>query len=567
MSLEMVPRQRLEQRMALSQQMLQNLELLLLPAMDLREFVEKELVENPVLEEHAEEEEPKAAPEDEESPEETARRETLESLEDQWIESERRTRRSESAEDAERRMEMLNNASRPATSLKEHLSNQILLLDLSEEMRALCAHVIEHVQDSGLLKASVEEMVTSLPPELRGGSLDLLARKLEKAVAVIQSLEPRGVGARSIRECLLLQLDEADALSPVLRRFIDAHLDDVGANRLPRIVRAIMADPAMQKDLGREGELDPAVFLGDVKELIGEIAKLNPHPGSKFSAAKPSRVFPEVVIRRVDGILEIVLEDGWLPTIAVNRNYEAMLEDRVLNASERGLACRMAEDVRIPKPDRTMLGRLAAGKRVLSKDRLRCAELARSGGLGPEESELLTALSKEPACSKSDRDFLKQKVAAGRKLIAAIEQRRGTLYRIAEQILQRQAAFFEEGIERLRPLRMQEVADALGIHLSTVSRAVSEKWMETPHGILPMRFFFATAAPTAEASVTEGQTRLALLDKVRDILETEDKAHPHSDLDITRILRQNFRISAARRTIAKYREELRFPSAKLRKAY
>jgi RNA polymerase sigma-54 factor len=564
MSLEMVPRQRLEQRMHLSQQMLHNLELLQLPAMDLRDFIQKEIEQNPALEEGDDQDDPPAIGE-EESEEDAAREEMLAKVEDEWLESERRTRRKDSSEDAERRMEMLNNASAPAATLKEHLSDQLLLLELPDGLRALCAHVIEHVQDSGLLKASVEDMMTSLPGNLLEGSLDAVAKNLERAIAVIQSLDPRGVGARSIKECLMLQIDAADVLAPVLRRFIENHLDDLGANRLPRIVRTLMSDATMMKDLGREGELDPSVILGDVKQIVAEIAKLSPSPGAKYSSAKASRVFPEVVVRRVDGALEIVLEEGWLPAISVNRNYEAMLQDRVLSAEDRAAAARMARNRRFAGADRTLFARLAAGKRVLPKDRTRAAEMARDGSLSSEESGLLATIGRDPACSRSERDFLKQKVAAGRKLIAAIEQRRGTIYRIAEQIVRRQRDFFEEGIEQLRPLKMQEVADALGVHLSTVSRAVSDKWMETPHGVLPFRFFFASAAPAAEAAGPG--TRLALLEKVRDILEAEDKTHPHSDLEIARLLNQNFRIPAARRTVAKYREELRFPSAQLRKAY
>lgn len=565
MSLEMATRQRLEQRLHLSQQMLQNLELLLLPAMDLRDFVQKELDENPVLEEEADRDD--LPTDEEETPEEAAREEMLSRVEDQWLESERRTRRSESAEDAERRMEMLNNCSASAASLKDHLLDQLRHLTLSEETQTLCAHVIEHLKDSGLLKASIEDMVTSLPEEFLQGPLEILAGKLEKAVAVIQSLEPRGVGARSVKECLLLQLDEADVLTPVLRRFIENHLEDVAANRLPHIVRSMIADPVMMKDLGREDEPDPGAVLEDVKLLISEVSRLHPAPGAEYGAEKPSRVFPEVVVRRVDGRLEIILEDGWLPAISVNRTYEDMLQDRPLSSDDRALAGRLAGDDRFAGKDRQLLSKLAAGKRLPAKDRARCAELARGGSLTPRESKLLAAVSREPECSPMDREFIKRKVDAGRKLIAAIEQRRGTIYRVTEQILARQAAFFDEGIEHLRPLKMQEVADALAIHLSTVSRAVSEKWMETPQGILPFRFFFAAGVPRAETESSGNGTRLALLDKVRDILETEDKAHPHSDLDIARILSRNYHIPAARRTVAKYREELRFPAAKLRKCY
>ena len=568
MSLEMVARQRLEQRMHLSQQMLQNLELLLLPAMDLRDFVMNELQENPALEEGQDaDDDASATPDEEETPEEAARREMLESVEDQWLESERRTRRSESAEDAERRMEMLNNCSASAASLKDYLSDQMLLLELPEDVRLFSTHVIEHLDDSGLLKATVEDMVTSLPKEILEGPLDVLARRVENAIAVVQSLEPRGVGARSVQECLLLQLDPADALYPVLRRFIEKHLADAAANRLPQIVRSILADPVMLKDLGREGEPDAAGVLADVKDLLAESSKLNPSPGARYSTEKARRVYPEVIIRRVDGALEIVLDDGWLPAISISRNYEDMLRERTLSTPERALARAISENERLSRDDRHLLARLASGRRVLAPDRARCGLICREESLSPQKAQFLTHLAKDEGCSRDDKEFIKRKVDAGRKLIAAIEQRRGTIYRITEQILRHQSAFFEEGIEHLRPLRMQEIADALGIHLSTVSRAVSEKWMETPQGVLPFRFFFASAAPSGETSSPEGGTRLALLEKVRDIVESEDRTNPRSDLEIARILNQTYRIAAARRTVAKYREELRFPPAKLRRCY
>jgi RNA polymerase sigma-54 factor len=181
---------------------------------------------------------------------------------------------------------------------------------------------------------------------------------------------------------------------------------------------------------------------------------------------------------------------------------------------------------------------------------------------------------------------MKQRIDKGRKLITAIEQRRGTIYRITSEILKRQMDFFEQGVEHLKPLKMQEVADALGIHLSTVSRAISEKWVETPRGIFPLKFFFASAAPKAEpqggpsspfsfpssdgkavGEPQDEQTRLALMERIREVLEGEDRKNPLSDLEIVRQLKDKFRISAARRTIAKYREEMNIPSSRLRKQY
>src|SRR5262249_11930537 len=142
----------------------------------------------------------------EETLEETVKREMLETVEDQWSDSERRTRRSDSAEDAERRMGMMNNLCENSTSLREHLSGQLLGLGIPEDVKEFCEHVIENIDDAGYIRVSIDDMVGSLPEELRGEPPEVIARKLEHAISIIQSLEPRGVGARSIKECLILQL-------------------------------------------------------------------------------------------------------------------------------------------------------------------------------------------------------------------------------------------------------------------------------------------------------------------------------------------------------------------------
>jgi RNA polymerase sigma-54 factor len=586
MRMEVHLQQRMEQRMHLSQQMLQNLELLQLPIMELRDRIQQELEENPTVEEKADVEEAEPAVTDtiEETEVETAKREMLETVEDQFSDSERRTRRSDSAEDAERRMEMMNNLCESSTSLREHLAGQLVGLELPDEDKAFCEHIIENIDDSGYIKVSIEDMVGSLPDDLRNEPPEVLAKKLDHAISIIQQMEPRGVGARSIKECLILQLDLHDPYYPILRKLVENHFDDVSANRLPRIVKSFIADPEMMKDLGYSGEPDPNLVLEDVKTLIAELSKLNPKPGASYSADKVPKVYPEVVIKQVDGKYEIMLEDGWLPSISVNRNYEDLLKDRKLTAEEREFVGRMVKAEKFSKEQRDFLAEIARGKRILPNDRIKFAEMAKGGKLEEDEEKLITELSKDPQFSKDDREFIKRKMDAGRKLITAIEQRRGTIYRITNEILKHQMDFFEQGIEHLRPLKMQEVADALGIHLSTVSRAISEKWVETPRGIFPLKFFFASAAPKADPSPTtfglppatnvdgtasqpDEQTRLALMEKIREILDTEDKKNPLSDLEIVRILKDKYRITAARRTIAKYREEMGVPSSRLRKQY
>ncbi|HXG61926.1 MAG TPA: hypothetical protein VNO22_11155 [Planctomycetota bacterium] len=576
MKMEVHLQQRLEQRMHLSQQMLQNLELLQLPIMDLRDLILQELEENPALEEKQDVEEPEAAPEPAQTAEEDAQGEMLEAVEEQLLESERMTRRSDSAEDAERRIEMLQNLCQESTSLREHLLHQLALLELGPEERAFCEHVIQNIDDNGYLAAAAPDMIASLPEELKKEPPEILARKLEHAVSIVQQMEPRGVGARSVKECLLLQLDVADPRYPLLRKLIENHFEDVGANRLPRIVKAFSSDPEVLAELGYPPEPDPHLVLEDVKSLVSEIARLNPKPGAGFSSDKVPKVFPEVVIKQVDGKYEIMLEDGWLPPISLNKSYEEMLRDRKLSPEERERLSRMASEDRFSPQERTLLADLARARRLTPADRARAAEFARHGKLSEDERRLFEELSREPAISKEEREFLKRKMDAGRKLISAIEQRRGTIYRITSEILKHQKEFFEKGIEFLKPLKMQEVADALGIHLSTVSRAISEKWVQTPRGIFPLKFFFASAAPRSEPArpappgaepPADEQTRLALMEKIREIVDAEDKKNPLSDLEIVRKLKEQHGVTAARRTIAKYREEMGIPSSRLRKKY
>lgn len=493
----------LQQRMHLSQQMLQNLELLQMPLIDLRDYILKELEENPALEERQDVEDPEESPApaaEEETPEEAARREALEAVEEEWAESERRTRRSDSAEEAERRAERLANLAAPSVSLRDHLAGQLAFLPASTDLRAYCDFVIENVDENGYLPPT-EELVASLPQELRGEAPEILCGRVERAVSIIQSLDPRGVGARSLKECLLLQLDPGDPCLSVLRVLIERHLEDLGANRIPQVAHAVETDPEASAWLGYDPAADPPRWREDLTGLLAVVAALDPKPGGAFSADLPARVYPEVIIREVDGRYEVMLEDGWLPPVSLNRSY---------------------------------------------------VEVLRGGGL-----------------SKGDRHFLRSRLEAGRKLITAIEQRRRTIYRIVTEILKRQGGFFEKGVEQLRPLKMQEVADTLGIHLSTVSRAIRDKWVETPRGVLPLKFFFASAAPAAPLDAEWGrdETRLGLMEKIREIVEAEDKKRPLSDLEIVRKLRDVHRISAARRTVAKYREEIDVPPSSLRRVF
>jgi RNA polymerase sigma-54 factor len=510
MKMEVHLQHRMEQRLQLSQQMLQNLEMLQKPILELRQAIDEELQQNPALEIATETEdrppEPTAAEKKSEEAE-TAKNEYLESVEEEWLQTERRGRPS--GEDGDRRQEFLQSVGAPEVSLRDHLRTQLALIDpLDPELKPYLDHLINHLNDIGYLDSPLEEIAQTVSDDAKRGDRAAVLSRLEAALSFIQKMEPAGVGARDTRECLLLQLDENDPSYAAKRRLIERHLEDIAHNRLPKITRDLAADPQALAAFGFKTAPDPAVLLEDVKTLIGEIQKLNPKPGTNFASGASPRVHPEVIIRRVEGKYEIVIEDSWLPALSINRDYQEKLKDK--------------------------------------------------------------------SVPKAEREYLRNKIDAGRKLISAIEQRRQTIQRITAEILKHQIDFFEQGAEHLKPLKMQEVADALGIHNSTVSRAISGKWIETPRGIFPMKFFFASAAPRspngnlqpvpAGSADPDDRTRLSLMEKIRDIVDAENRKRPLSDLEIVRILKQQG-IAAARRTVAKYREEMNIPSSRLRREY
>ena len=508
MKMEVHLQHRMEQRLQLSQQMLQNLEMLQKPILELYQAISEELQQNPALEIDTEAEERPAEPSPEAKAEdaaEAAKTEYLESVEEELFQAERRGRPA-GGDDGDRRQEFLQSVGAPEASLRDHLRIQLGLIEIDPELKPYLEHLISNLNDIGYLGSPLEEIALTLPDELKNPSA---GSRLAAALSFLQKMEPAGVGARDTKECLLLQLDETDPGFAAKRRIIERHLEDIGHNRLPKIARDLAADPQALEDFGYKSAPDANVLMEDLKILIGEIQKLNPKPGANFATENAPRVFPEVIIRRVDDNYEIVIDDSWLPPLAINRDYQERLKDKTV--------------------------------------------------------------------AKGERDHLRHWIDAGRKLISALEQRRQTIQRITAEILKHQLDFFEHGADHLKPLKMQEVADALGIHNSTVSRAISGKWIETPRGIFPMKFFFASPAPKSQttgpvqvlaagAADPDDRTRLSLMEKIRDIVDGEDRKRPLSDLEIVRILKQQG-ITAARRTVAKYREEMNIPSSRLRRQY
>ena len=477
MKLELQQSLRPELRLKMSPQLIQRIEILQLSSLDLKEMIQKELMENEVLEiEEPVEEKSLEAERDKElaGEEEEAFGEEMERF-SSLLESEERFGSGAPARvsggDKDPKMEaMQNTASRPIT-LQEHLKNQLDLSDADEEIKVPAEQIIFNINERGYLLYPLDEIRFSLDRECS-------TEEMEEALQLVQSFEPRGVGARSLEECLLLQLDESRTDYPLMRKMILNHVEDISKNRLPKVAR----------DLG--------VSLAVVQKLIQELAHLDPIPGRSFRGDDVPYVFPDVVVKLVEGRYEIQLEDNFYPRLAVSKTYLDMCRNKTLD----------------PKL----------------------------------------------------RKHFRGKIESAKWLIESIMQRKSTLLRVVTEIMERQRDFLDHGPGMLRPLKMQDIADKLGIHVSTVSRTISDKYVQTHRGIFPLKSFFTGAAPSSGGEGLE--SRSSVKQKVWEIIDGEDKSRPLSDQEIVQRLKETG-MNIARRTVTKYRKALKIPSSRERRVY
>ncbi|KPJ63075.1 MAG: hypothetical protein AMS15_01845 [Planctomycetes bacterium DG_23] len=497
MSMEQVPSLRLEQRLKLAPQIIQSIEILQLPLLALEQRINQELVENPVLElrqvSPEEETPPAEEPLEERTTEETdfAKLDELAEAWEDYFSYASRPRPSEPAED--KKFQAIQNTPAPAPSLQDYLTMQMNLLNLEADLRTAVANIIYNIDDNGYLRYSIEEIAASLVASGGAGEAGgIPLEKLEEALKVVQGLDPPGVGARDLRECLLLQMSGGE---PTLaREIVEDRLEDIQKNLYPKVARAL------------------GVSIEEVKEAVEFIGHLNPYPGALFSGQSAPYVLPDVIVEVQDGEYEVRLEERLSSNIFISPYYRRLLDSR--------------------------------------------------GG----DSKV--------------RSFVRKKIQGARWLIEAIEQRRTTLFKIAKALVEFQTDFLEKGVAYLKPLKMQEVADATGVHVSTVSRAISGKYIQTPFGIYEMKFFFAggpARRPRALISISEapslplreeakGDSWKAVKYKISQLVDKEDKKNPLSDEEIVKKLRAEG-TQIARRTVAKYRRELGIPSSRRRREY
>jgi RNA polymerase sigma-54 factor len=497
---------RQEMRQLLTPRMIQSMEILQLPLMALEERIEQELQENPVLEleeanaedggimtitteessrteDRAESERPMVV--DAESAQ-AADFERLEKLSD-YLENEEfftnssMNHRAQSYDgERDKKLDAMMNTAARGEALAESLLRQWTFEECLPEVRAAGEALISYIDADGYLRTDLEVIQ-------RESKTPLKMEDLQQAVQHIQRLEPSGIGARNLQECLLLQLaamEEDEELAEghdfeLERKLITEHLKDLEMNRYPQISRKL-ARP-----------------IPEIQAAVKNLARLHPHPGRLIGGGDPPPITPDATIYLDEetGKYEVRMVNDRTPSLFINNLYRKMLKER--------------------------------------------------------------------ACDKKTREFLTNNVRNARWLIESIEQRNSTILRVIKAVVEAQKDFFDQGLEYLRPLPMIQVADQLGIHVATVSRAVSEKWVQTPRGIYPLRRFFSGGTTSADG---EDMSWDAVKEKLKIIIDNEDKLHPLNDDEIVEKLQEQG-IDIARRTVAKYRKILSIAPARQRRQF
>jgi RNA polymerase sigma-54 factor len=467
----------MDMRLRMAPRMIQSMEILQLPLMALQERIDQELIENPILVDLRETPAPTEAESDGEAEAPAAAEETATPEidgPDDWSDAYNETHRLSRAalsEEADRKHDAMQNmASRPE-SLHDDLAHQLGYLECEPEVRALAEYLVYNLDDSGFLNVELRDLVRDY-----GG--EVTYAQAEEALSLVQKLDPPGVGARNLRECLLLQLTPDVPCRDILQVLISHHLDDIQQNRLP----------AIEKRTG--------IPIDDLKEAIEHLRRLNPRPGARSAASNSQYVVPDLIVEpNEQGDYEVRLADDHTPQLAISRQYQRMLKNK--------------------------------------------------------QSDPVT------------REFIQKKIQSARWLIESIEQRRSTLLKVARAIVEHQKNFLDKGPEAIEPLKMQEIADRVEVHVTTVSRAVDDKWVQTPRGIFALKRFFGGGTTTTDGEEVAWET---IKQKLLEIIGKEDKQNPLSDEEIVDELGHSG-FPVARRTVTKYRKALRIPSSRQRKQF
>jgi len=480
MALEQKLHLKLSQKLIMTPSLQQAIKLLQLSKLELQEVLNQELLENPLLEETAEEaktEEADAEAQDKTQTEEEAKAAEPQKEKDKdsfdeidydayfqdYIEYGYNPRMTEEHEE----FPIENTLTRPP-NLTDHLTWQLMMSDASPRIKEIGQFIIGNIDEDGYLRATNEEIMAA------GG---YEPGEVEQAVRAVQSLDPIGVAARDLRECLLLQLDFLEVEDPLVETIIRDHWEMFMQRHFVQLSKVLSID------------------MKTLEGIVEIIKRLDPKPGRKYSNERAIYVEPDVYVQKVGDEYVIVLNEDGMPKLRINSSYRSMLNS--MDSKQDG------ETV----------------------------------------------------------NYIKDKIRSAVWLIKSLDQRQRTIYKVAESIVKHQREFLEKGIDYLRPLVLRDVADDIQMHESTVSRVVSNKYMHTPRGLFLMKYFFHSGI---DSDTGEDISSLTVKKKIQSYIEGEDPRKPLSDSKIMKILNDEG-INIARRTVAKYRDQLGILSARMRR--
>ncbi len=474
----------LRQDLRINPRLYQAMDLLYMPLLDLQQHLKQELLENPFLE--------LVEPESEEAPESTLKEEKeakdAESAETNWeailLDGFNGGGGGGVREDADT-SEFRERVTVQGQGLSDYLRSQLQLLELTERQQLLAETMIGDVSDDGYMAVPPEEVAQNANDLLQEFARDhpelpepspFTPAEVEAALQIIQSLDPPGIGARNLRECLMLQLRDQKRVDSLEYRLLAEAYDDFIAHRW--------------SELGKRLGIDPQ----QVQDAADLVARLDPKPGLRYSASGEDYIVPDLIVEKIDGEYRVYLNDQNLPRLRLSRAYREVARDKKKFVGE-------------------------------------------------------------------NRDFITQRLNSAQWMIQAIEQRRQTMLKVMHFIVDRQREFFDKGIEFLKPLTLREVAEVINMHESTVSRVTNEKWVQTPRGVLPLKFFFSSALSTTSG---EDASARAIRAQIEKLVKEEDPLEPLTDQQIVQRLRERG-VRIARRTVAKYRDQLGILSARMRR--
>jgi RNA polymerase sigma-54 factor len=456
---------RQSQRVVMTPLLQQAIQLLQLSTLELQEVVQKELLENPLLEETPET--PEASPGETPEPAVEAAPLELAPRDERQVDEQRSDElpfditavmfddapeRSLVAQEEHEELPF-DNIARTTSSLTDHLDEQLRFATVDPVLRAIGGEIIGNLDEDGYLRADLEEIAQ------RCG---VTASDVEKVLILVQGFDPPGVAARSVQECLLLQLRADPTPDPLAIEIVEEHFDALSKRRYADIARAL------KRPVDR------------VMEAIEEIMALEPKPGRSFGASDARYIVPDVIVQKVGD--EYAVNEEGVPRLRVNALYRTLL---------------------------------------------------RSAG-------------------NDARQYVEQKLRSAMWLIKSVDQRQRTLRKVTQSIVKFQRDFLDRGIAHLRPLSLRDVGEDIGMHESTISRVTTNKYVETPQGLFELKYFFHSGIASGDGEMVSS---VSVKKMIQDYLATEDAAKPFSDQEIAQYLKARG-LTIARRTVAKYREEL-----------